>query len=144
MNLLATILIALISELSSPGPGYVVYPVNDIINDPPRFNDSPDFKLRGNREHRGHSGRFGKRDEDEKREKSRGFSQDETEMVEMIRTLIEEELKARKIEAKVFFFRGNFIVRVAKLSDMKKLESSHKKDSRKRNKRESRGKRNQP
>jgi len=121
MNLLATILIALISELSSPGPGYVVYPVNDIINDPPRFNDSPDFELRGNREHRGHSGRFGKRDDDEKREEARGFSQDEKEMIEMIRTLIEEELKARKIEAQVFFFRGNFIVRVAKLSDMKKL-----------------------
>jgi hypothetical protein len=143
MNLLLTTLIAIISELSSPGPGYVVYPVNDIINDPPRFNDSPDFELRGNREHRGHSGRFGKRD-DEKREEARGFSQDETEMIEMIRTLIEEELKARKIEAQVFFFRGNFIVRVAQLSDMKKLESSHKKDSRKRNKRGSRGKRNQP
>jgi len=143
MNFLVTTLIALILEFSPPGPGYVVYPVSDIVQDPPRFNDSPDFKLRGNREHRGHEGRFGKRD-DEKREEARGFSQDEKEMVEMIRTLIEEELKARKIEAKVFFFRGNFIVRVAKLSDMKKLKSSHKKDSRKRNKRGSRGTKNQP
>ena len=132
MNLLLTTLIAIVSELSSPGPGYVVYPVNDIINDPPRFVDSPKFELRGNREHRGHDGRFGRKNDDKKRDKSRGFSQDQTEVVDMIRTLIKEELKARHIEAQVFFFRGNFIVRVAKLSDVKKLERDGRKNTRKR------------
>ena len=121
MSFLATTMIALILEFAPPGPGYVVYPVSDIVQDPPRFNDSPRFGLQDKNNHRGRDGRFGKR-ADETREKARGFSQDEKEMVEMIQTLIEEELKARKIEAQVFFFRGNFIVRVAKLSDMKKLE----------------------
>jgi len=126
MSFLATTLIALILEFAPPGPGYVVYPVADIVQDPPRFNDSPRFGLRDKNNHRGQGGRFGKRD-DGKREKARGFSQDEKEMVDMIKTLIEEELKARKIEAKVFFMRGNFIVRIAKLSDMKKLERESRK-----------------
>ena len=126
MSFLATTMIALILEFTPPGPGYVVYPVSDIVQDPPRFNDSPRFGLQDKNNHRGRDGRFGKR-ADETREKARGFSQDEKEMVEMIQTLIEEELKARKIEAKVFFFRGNFIVRVAKLSDMKKLERESRK-----------------
>jgi hypothetical protein len=126
MSFLATTLIALILEFAPPGPGYVVYPVADIVQDPPRFNNSPRFGLRDKNNHRGQGGRFGKRD-DGKREKARGFSQDEKEMVDMIKTLIEEELKARKIEAKVFFMRGNFIVRIAKLSDMKKLERESRK-----------------
>ena len=126
MSFLATTLIALILEFAPPGPGYVVYPVSDIVQDPPRFNDSPRFGLQDKNNHRGRDGRFGKR-ADETREKARGFSQDEKEMVEMIQTLIEEELKARKIEAKVFFMRGNFIVRIAKLSDMKKLERESRK-----------------
>ena len=41
MSFLATTMIALILEFAPPGPGYVVYPVSDIVQDPPRFNDSP-------------------------------------------------------------------------------------------------------
>ena len=126
MNLLATMILSLVAELSSPG--YVVYPVNDIIIDPPRFNDAPDFQLRGDSR-----GQRGRRD-GERRKGSRGFSQDRESRVDVIRVIIEEELASKGIEAKVFFFNGNFIVKLADQKDMKKMRTSSKGKKNRKNK----------
>lgn len=123
MNLLATMILSLVAELSSPG--YVVYPVNDIITDPPRFNNAPDFQLRGD-----NRGQRGRRD-GERRKGSRGFSQDRESRVDVIRVIIEEELASKGIEAKVFFFNGNFIVKLADKNDTRKLRGSGKRGKRK-------------
>jgi len=123
MNLLATMILSLVAELSSPG--YVVYPVNDIITDPPRFNNAPDFQLRGD-----NRGQRGRRD-GERRKGSRGFSQDRESRVDVIRVIIEEELASKGIEAKVFFFNGNFIVKLADKNDTRKLRASGKRGKRK-------------
>jgi hypothetical protein len=124
MNLLATMILSVVAELSSPG--YVVYPVNDIITDPPRFNNAPDFQLRGD-----NRGQRGRRD-GERRKGSRGFSQDKESRVNMIRMVIEEELASKGIKAKVFFFNGNFIVRVDDQRDIKKIQRSGKRNKNKR------------
>lgn len=123
MNLLATMVLSVVVELSSPG--YVVYPVNDIITDPPRFNNAPDFELRDNRR-----GSRGMRD-NERREGSRGFSTNKESRIDVIRVIIEEELTSRGIEAKVFFFDGNFIVKLADKKDARKLKNSGKRSKRK-------------
>jgi hypothetical protein len=115
MNLLTTMILSVVMELSSPG--YVVYPVNDIIMDPPRFNDAPNFQLRGN-------------DRNNRRRGSRGFSQDRESRVDVIRTIIEEELTSRGIEAKVFFFNGNYIVKLTDKKDTRKLKNSGKRSKR--------------
>ena len=130
MNLLATMILSVVAELSSPG--YVVYPVNDIITDPPRFNKAPDFQLRGD-----NRGQRGRRD-GERRKGSRGFSQERESRVDVIRVIIEEELASKGIEAKVFFFNGNFIVKVADQKDIKKLRSDKDKKQRERGKRKRR------
>lgn len=122
MNFLTTIILSLVAELSSPG--YVVYPVNDIITDPPRFNNAPDFELRGDRQ--GNRGR----QNNERRGDSRGFSQDRESRVDIIRLIIEEELAAKGIDAKVFFFNGNFIVKVADQKDIKKIQRRGKRNKR--------------
>ena len=123
MNLLATMILSVVAELSSPG--YVVYPVNDIITDPPRFNNAPDFQLRGD-----NRGQRGRRD-GERRKGSRGFSQARESRVDVIRVIIEEELASKGIEAKVFFFNGNFIVKLADKNDTRKLRGSGKRGKRK-------------
>ena len=126
MNLLATMILSVVAELSSPG--YVVYPVNDIITDPPRFNNAPDFQLRGD-----NRGQRGRRD-GERRKGSRGFSQDRESRVDVIRVIIEEELASKGIEAKVFFFNGNFIVKLANQRDMSKMQTSSKGKKNRKNK----------
>ena len=107
MNLLATIILSVVAELSSPG--YVVYPVNDIITDPPRFNNAPNFELRSDK--RG-----------ERRKESRGFSQNRESRIDVIRAIIKDELASKGVDARVFFFNGNFIVKVSDKRDVKKLQ----------------------
>ena len=85
--------------------------------DPPRFNDAPNFQLRGN-------------DRNNRRRGSRGFSQDRESRVDVIRTIIEEELTSRGIEAKVFFFNGNYIVKLTDKKDTRKLKNSGKRSKR--------------
>jgi hypothetical protein len=115
MDLLITMILSVVMELSSPG--YIVYPVNDIIMDPPRFSDAPNFQLRGN----------GKNN---RRRDSRGFSQDHESRVDVIRTIIEEELASKGIEAKVFFFNGSYIVKLTDKKDTRKLKNSGKRSKR--------------
>ena len=118
--------LSIVAELSSPG--YVVYPVTDIITDPPRFNNAPDFELRGDKR-----GQRGRRD-NERRKGSRGFAQDKESRVDVIRVIIEEELASKGIKAKVFFFNGNFIVKLADQKDMKKMRTSSKGKKNRKNK----------
>jgi hypothetical protein len=94
MNLLATIVLSVVTELSSPD--YVIYPVDDIIRNVPQFTDAPRFSLGG-----------WSREENI----SKGYSESEEDRIDVIRMIIQEDLRSKGIEALVFFFDGNFIVK---------------------------------
>ena len=94
MNTLATIVLSVVTELSSPD--YVIYPVGDIIRNVPQFTDAPRFGL----------GSWS-REEDT----SRGYVESEEDRIDAIRMLIQEDLRSKGFESLVFFFDGNFIVK---------------------------------
>ena len=94
MNILSTIILSVVAELSSPD--YIIYPVDDIIRNVPQFTDAPRFGLRG-----------WSREEDT----SKGYAESEENRIDAIRMLIQEDLRSKGIESSVLFFNGNFIVK---------------------------------
>ena len=94
MNTLATLILSVVTELSSPD--YVIYPIDDIFRTVPQFTDAPYFGL----------GRWQRNETD-----SSGYVESENDRIDAIRMLIEEDIRSRGIEASVFFFDGNFIVK---------------------------------
>ena len=94
MNIIATLIIAVVAELASPD--YVSYPVGDIILDVPQFTNSPKFGM----------DKFSEREHS-----SRGYVDSENSRIDTIRMIIQEDLRSKGIEALVFFFDGNFIVK---------------------------------
>ena len=94
MNTLATLILSVVTELSSPD--YVIYPIDDIFRTVPQFTDAPYFGL----------GRCQRNKTD-----SGGYVESENDRIDAIRMLIEEDIRSRGIEASVFFFDGNFIVK---------------------------------
>jgi len=94
MNTLATIVLSVVTELSSPD--YVIYPVGDIIRNVPQFTDAPRFSLGG-----------WSREEDT----SKGYAESEEDRIDAIRMFIQEDLRSKGFESLVFFFDGNFIVK---------------------------------
>ena len=94
MNTIATIVLSLVSELSSPD--YVVYPVDDILYNAPYFDNAPHFSL-------GVS--------PSERTQVTGFEQTEKDKIETLRILIEDDFASRGVSVKVFFFNKKFIVK---------------------------------
>ena len=94
MNTIATIVLSVVTELSSPD--YVIYPVDDIIGNVPQLTDAPRFGLGG-----------WSREEDT----SKGYTESEEDRIDAIRMIIQEDLRLKGIESTVFFFDGNFIVK---------------------------------
>ena len=94
MNTIATIVLSVVTELSSPD--YVIYPVDDIIRNVPQFTDAPRFSL----------GRWQRNETN-----SVGYVESENNRIDAIRMILQEDLRSKGIEALVFFFDGNFIVK---------------------------------
>jgi hypothetical protein len=94
MNTLATLILSVVTELSSPD--YVIYPIDDIFRTVPQFTDAPYFGL----------GRWQRNETN-----STGYVESENDRIDTIRMLIEEDLRSKGIQASVFFFDGNFIVK---------------------------------
>jgi len=94
MNTIATLILSVVAELSSPD--YVIYPIDDIFRTIPQFTDAPYFGL----------GRWQRSETN-----STGYVESENDRIDTIRMLIEEDLRSKGIQASVFFFDGNFIVK---------------------------------